>query len=62
MYTVRYSCQILMKIAFCRQIFEKCSNVKYHENTSSGSRVVPCGRVNRQTGQAGRHDEAKSRF
>jgi hypothetical protein len=43
----------LMKTEFSRQIFEKRSNVKYHENTSSGSRVVPCGRVNRQTGQAG---------
>ena len=53
MYTVRYSCQILMKLEFSRQIFENCSNVKYYENTSSGSRVIPCGRVNRQTGQAG---------
>jgi len=49
MYTVRYYWHILIKLEFSRQIFEKYSNVKYHENTSSGSRVVLCGRVNRQT-------------
>jgi hypothetical protein len=27
---------------FFRQIFEKVSNVKFHQNPSSGSRVVPC--------------------
>jgi hypothetical protein len=31
-----------MKLEFYRQIFEKFSNVKFHENPSSGSRVVPC--------------------
>ena len=30
--------------SFCPQIFEKYSNIKFHENPSSGSRVVPCGR------------------
>jgi len=44
----RYSCQILMKLEFSRQIFKKYSNVKLHENASSGSRVVPCGRTDRQ--------------
>jgi len=29
--------------------FEKYSNTKFHENPSSGSRVVPCGRTGRQT-------------
>jgi len=29
-----------------RQIFEKYSNTKFHENLSSGTRVVPCGRTN----------------
>ena len=29
-----------MKLEFSRHIFEKCSNIKYHENPSSGSRVV----------------------
>jgi hypothetical protein len=32
-----------MKLEFSRQIFEKFSNIKFHENPSSGSRV-PCGR------------------
>ena len=32
-----------MKLEFCRRILEKYSNVKFHENMSSGSRVVPCG-------------------
>ena len=33
--------------------------MEFHENPSSGWRVVPWGRVDRQTG---RHDEANSRF
>ena len=33
-----------MKLGFSRQIFEKYSNIKYHENPSSGSRV-PCGQT-----------------
>ena len=37
-----YSCRILMKLEFWRQILEKCSNIKCHENLSSGSQVVPC--------------------
>ena len=51
----RYCCQILMKLEFSRQIFEKYSNIKFHENPYSGNRVVPCG-------QTDRHDEANSRF
>jgi len=53
----RYSCQILMKLEFSTQIFEKISNTKFYENSSRASRVVPCGRTDRQ-----RHDEATSRF
>ena len=34
-----------MKNEFSRQIFEKSLNTKFHENPSSGSRVVPCGRT-----------------
>jgi len=34
-----------MKLEFSRQFFEKYSNIKFHENPSSGSRVVPCGRT-----------------
>ena len=38
-----------------RQIFEKYWNIKFHENTSSGSRVVPCRRTYR-------HCNARIRF
>jgi hypothetical protein len=40
-----YSCPILIKLEFSRQIFGKPSNMKLHENPSSGSRVAPCGRT-----------------
>ena len=61
----RYSCQILMKLKFSEQIFDKHANIKFHENPSSGSRVVLM-RTDRLTGrekerrterQAGLHDE-----
>jgi hypothetical protein len=45
----RYSCQILMTFEFPQQIFGKCSNIKFHENPSRGSRVVPCGRTEGRT-------------
>ena len=32
-----------MKFEFYRQIFEKVLNMKFHQNPSNGSRVVPCG-------------------
>jgi len=32
-----------------RQIFEKSSNIKFHENPFGGSRVVSWGRTDRQT-------------
>ena len=35
-----------------RQIFEKSSSIKFHENPSSGSRDVPCERMDRRTGMA----------
>jgi len=38
-----------MKLEFCRHIFEKYSNTKFHKNSSSGSRVVPWGRTEEQT-------------
>jgi hypothetical protein len=57
MYSNRYSCRILMKLEFSSHIFEKDSNIKFNQNPSSGSRVVACGRTNRQT-----PDEANSRF
>jgi len=30
-----------MKLEYFRQIFEKHSNIKFHENPSTGSRVAP---------------------
>ena len=46
MQSISHSCQILTKLEFSRQIFEKCSNIKVHKKkTSSGSRVVPRGRT-----------------
>jgi len=44
-----------MDVEFSRQIFEKYINTKFKENSSSGSRVVPCGRTDR-------HDEVNSRY
>jgi hypothetical protein len=44
-----------MKMDFSEEILEKYSNIKCHENTSSGSRVVPLG-------QKERHGSAKSLF
>ena len=38
-----------MKLAISVQVFEKSSNIKFHENLSSGSRVLPCGQTDRQT-------------
>ena len=36
--------RFLMKLEFFRQIFEKCSNIKFNEIPSSANRVVfPCG-------------------
>jgi hypothetical protein len=50
----RYSCRILMKLQFSRQTFGKSSNIKFHQNPSSGSQIVPCGRTDGH--------EANSRF
>jgi len=40
---------------FSTDFFAKYSNIKFHENPSSGSRAVPCGRTDR-------HDDANSSF
>ena len=37
--STRYYCPNLIKFEFSRQIFEKSSNIKLHENRSSGGRV-----------------------
>jgi len=34
-----------MKLEFSEQILEKYSNIKFHENPHSGSRVVPYGQT-----------------
>jgi hypothetical protein len=34
-----------MKLEFSQHIFEKSSNIEFHENPSNGSRVVPCGQT-----------------
>ena len=47
--STRYPCHIKMKLEFTRQIFGTSSNTKFHENPSSGSRVAPFGRTDRQT-------------
>jgi hypothetical protein len=44
MYSTRYSCHILIRYCFSRQVFEELLNIKYNENPSSGSRVVSCRR------------------
>jgi len=44
----RYSFSISTKLEFSRLIFKKFSNIKFYENPSSGSRVVPCGRKDRR--------------
>jgi hypothetical protein len=36
---ILYSCPILMNLEFSKQILEKSSNIKFHENPSSGSRI-----------------------
>ena len=55
MQSTLYSCPILTILEFSVQIFEKSSNIKFPENPSSGSRVVPYGRTDG-------HDEANIRF
>jgi len=44
-----------MKLEFSGQILEKCSDIKFHKNPSSGSRVVPWRWTDR-------HNDANSRF
>ena len=53
----RHSCKILIKPEFPQQIFKKYTNIIFHRNRSSDSRVVPCGRLEGRT-----HEEANSRI
>ena len=61
MQSTRYSCQVLIKLAFPLQIFKRSFYIKFHEMPCSGSRVVPCGQ-RRTDGRPDRHDEANSRL
>ena len=45
-----------MKIKFYRHIFEKYTNIKFHEYPPRGADLFDSGR------QTGRHDEVNSRF
>jgi len=49
MYSTCYFCPILIKIKFSKQIFQKYSDIQFHKNPSSGSRVVPRGQMERRT-------------
>jgi hypothetical protein len=61
--STRYSCQWLMKLEFSRQFFKKSSNVKFHENPSSGNWAFLSGKTDGRTdGWTDRHDDANSRF
>jgi hypothetical protein len=52
-----------MKVEFSGQIFEECPNIKFHENPSTGSQIVPCGRTDGQRDrQMDRHDKANTQF
>ena len=53
---LRCSCEIPIFIIrffrivdFSRHIFNKYSNIKFNDNSSSGNRFVPCGRIDEQT-------------
>jgi site-specific DNA-cytosine methylase len=59
MQSTRYVCQILKKLEFSQQTFEKYSNIKFHENPTSRSRIVLCGRTGTQ---ADIYDEANNRI
>jgi len=47
MWSIRYPCQILIKIEFPRQIFDKSSNIEFNEHPSSG--VAEFFRADRRT-------------
>jgi hypothetical protein len=44
-----------MKLYFLGRFSKKCSNIKFHENLSNGSRVVSYGQMD---GRTDGHDEA----
>ena len=60
-YQYQFFCHILIKHEFSRQIFEKYSDMKFHENPSSGNRVISM-RTDRQTDNHGRANSRFSKF
>jgi hypothetical protein len=53
-------CQTLLELEYCRQIFEKYPNTKFHENPFSWSRSIASERTDKQKDytQTGRQSEA----
>jgi hypothetical protein len=49
MWSACYSCHILIKLLFSRQIFEKYTSIRFHENPSIGGRFTPRGPADGQT-------------
>ena len=49
-----------MKLEFCRQVFENISDIKFHQNPSSGSRGVPCGQTDMTKQIVAFHDFANA--
>jgi hypothetical protein len=43
-------CRIFTILVLLKRFSDKVSNIKFHQNPSSGSRVVPCGRTDRRIG------------
>jgi hypothetical protein len=54
MQSTPYSCQILIKLELSQHILENSSDIKFHGNSSIGSRAVPCGQAG---GQMDGHDK-----
>ena len=48
-YTTHYYCQILREPEFSKHFFGKSSNIKFHENPSTGSRVISCRKTDGRT-------------
>jgi hypothetical protein len=49
MSTTCYPYQVSIKLEISQQTLEKRSHLKHHENPSNGSRVFPCGQMDRRT-------------
>jgi hypothetical protein len=58
MLSTRYTCQILVKSEFSRQIFEKKVNTKFHQNPLIRRRVI----AREQTDRREKHYETNSLF